>query len=397
MPNRFRSTLLILALIMVVNALSYGTIIPLLYPYAAKFGFTPLGLSLLFTSFSLAQFLATPVLGRLSDRFGRKPILVLCLVGTAASLGLFALAGSAVVIFIARIIDGITGGNISVAQAIISDSTEGQQRTKGFGMLGAAFGFGFLFGPAVGGFLSTWGLTAPFWFSAALALVAAVLAAVVLPETLKPSLRQDHVQRRQPLFKFQALYHALLTPFTGVVLLLSFLSAVAMNAFILGFQAYTNDVLRLSTFQIGIFFSTFGLIGILMQLFAIGAVLQWFRSKKTILLVSFIGSAVAMAAAFLVGSFWPFLVVMMAYAMIGAFREPMIAGLLSERTKAEDQGGILGINQAYVSLGQIVGPLLAGAVTTMSIHAVFLLAGGFFVLASLAGRWLYVQDRQLDL
>lgn len=382
---------------MVVNALSYGTIIPLLYPYAARFGFNALGMSLLLTSFSIAQFVATPILGRLSDRFGRKPVLVICLFGTALSLGMFALAKSILMIFVARMIDGVTGGNISVAQAIISDSTEGEERTKSFGMLGAAFGFGFLFGPAIGGYLSTFGLTLPFWFSAALALVAAVLGWFVLPETLKPSLKNVQNKKHEPLFKLDTLYHALFAPYTGVILIVSFLTATALNAFILGFQAYTNDVLHLNTFQIGAFFSSFGLIGILMQMFAIGPVLKAVHSKKKILQFSLAASVAGMIAGFLAWNVWLFFVSMILYAILGAFRDPMITGLLSERTKAEDQGGILGINQAYISLGQIVGPLLAGAVTTFSIHAVFLLSAAIYGAATIATRWLYVKDKPLDL
>jgi multidrug resistance protein len=391
----FKSTTAILAFIMVVNALSYGTIIPLLYPYAAKFGIGPLGMSFLLTSYSLAQFIATPILGRLSDRFGRKPILTLCLFGTAASLAVFALAQSALLIFIARIIDGATGGNISVAQAIISDSTKGQERTKSFGMLGAAFGFGFLFGPVIGGAMGNYGLTTPFWFSALLALVGAFLCMFMLPETLKPSLRK--AQTHEPLFKFKNLVHALFSPNTGTILFISFIAATSLNAMILGFQAYTNDVLKLNAFQIGAFFSSFGLIGMLMQMFGIGPTLKWVKSKKKILQFSLLASALSMAAAFFTQTPITFFVSMMVFAIVGAFRDPMLTGLLSERTKAEDQGGIMGINQAYVSLGQMVGPLTAGLVTTFSIHYVFLLSAAFLFAAVIATHWLFVKEKPLDL
>ena len=385
----------ILAFIMVVNALSYGTIIPLLYPYAARFGITPLGMGLLFTSFSITQFFATPILGRLSDRFGRKPIMMICLLGTALSLAVFAMAQSVAVLFIARMIDGITGGNASVAQAIISDSTEGEERAKSFGVIWAAFGFGFLFGPAIGGILSGYALTAPFWMSAALAVVATILCYFLLPETLKPEMkaRQNH----EPLFKLKSIFQALFLPYTGILLFISFMAASAMNAMILGFQAFTLDVLHLNTTQIGLFFSGFGLIGIIMQMGAIGPILKKFPSKKNILRACIGLSGITMLVTFFSGSVIPFFISMMTFAAVGAFRDPMISALLSERTKAEDQGGIMGINQSYISLGQIFGPLAAGLVTTYSIHYTFLLAAVLLGIAYGATRWLYLPVKKLDL
>ena len=167
-------TLIFLSILMLVNALAYGVIIPLLYPYAKTFGMTPLGLSLLFASFSLFQFLFTPIIGRLSDVYGRRPLLLFSILGTGLSLVMFGMSQSIWQLFVARIIDGITGGNMSVAQAVIADSIKGPERAKAFGMLGASFGFGFLVGPAIGGFLSQYSLSAPFFFSAGLAVISTI-------------------------------------------------------------------------------------------------------------------------------------------------------------------------------------------------------------------------------
>ena len=155
----------VLVLIAVINSMGFGIIIPLLYPYGKKFGVTEHTIGLLTAAFSIAQFFATPVLGSLSDKWGRKPLLVISLIGTAASFILFGLANSIIVLFAARILDGLTGGNISVAQAMISDISSPKERAKNFGILGSAFGFGFVIGPAVGGLLSRFGLKVPFFFA----------------------------------------------------------------------------------------------------------------------------------------------------------------------------------------------------------------------------------------
>jgi MFS family permease len=380
---RKNSTLLILALVMVVNALSYGIIIPLLYPYAQRFGIDPLGLSLMFASFSLAQFLATPVLGRLSDRWGRKPVLLLCLLGTAGSLALFASAQSAFMLFIARILDGITGGNISVAQAVIADSTEGKDRAKGFGVLGAAFGFGFLAGPAIGGLLSQYGLTTPFWFAAALALAGTILGQLVMTETLSEKSRV--AAEGEPLFNFHHIVQALFKPSIGTVLMLSFLATLSINVFIIGFQSFTTDILKMSPTGVGLLFAMFGLVNIIMQMVGIRWLLEKFPSKKQILFGSFLISAGVLFVAPLAHTAVLFAIILLIHMIASSPQNPMITALLSERTKEEDQGGLLGINQSYVSLGQIFGPIAGGAVAkSINVPSVFILSAILFAACAVA-------------
>lgn len=381
-------TLLILGLVMFVNSLSYATIIPLLYPFASRFGIDPFGLSLLFASFSLAQFIATPIIGRLSDKYGRKPLLLFCLFGTSLSLALFASAQSAVMLFVARIADGITGGNNSVAQAMIADTTSGKERAQAFGILGAAFGFGFLLGPALGGVLSQFGLSIPFWFASGLAFIGTILGAVILKETL-PAADQRKVNR-EPFINFKAIRAALMSPVSGVVLLITFVSALALNTFILGFQTYTTDILRLNTTQVGILFAVFGLISVIMQMFGLRVLLQKIPSKKHIITISFIGSAVLLALVATSTNVLIFGVLMAVFGIFSSPQNPVITGLLSERTNPEDQGGLLGINQAYLSMGQIIGPLIAGVVAAViSVHSVFVVAGLLYALGVLVAQRLY--------
>src|SRR5438046_5402783 len=141
--------LLIIALIAMVNMLGYGIIIPILYAYSKKYGLTDFQNGLLFALFSICQFISTPIIGRLSDKYGRRPMLLLSIVGTAVSFFMMAFAPNALFLFISRALDGLTAGNIPVAFAVISDSTEPQDRAKAFGLIGSAFSFGFVFGLAI--------------------------------------------------------------------------------------------------------------------------------------------------------------------------------------------------------------------------------------------------------
>src|SRR5436305_36700 len=176
--------LLIIFLTIFVNLIGFGIIIPLLPFYAETFGASPIVIGLLFAVFSLCQLAAAPALGDLSDRYGRRPILIFSLLGTVVSFVMLALAHSIVMLFLARIVDGLSGGNISTARAYVADVTEPKDRARAYGLIGMAFGLGFILGPALSGVLAKISYTAPIWAAAALTVVATIVAWFWLPETV---------------------------------------------------------------------------------------------------------------------------------------------------------------------------------------------------------------------
>ena len=176
--------LLVIFLTVFVNLVGFGIIIPLLPFYAETFGASPVVIGLLFAAFSLAQLVAAPVLGALSDRFGRRPVLIFSLIGTVVSFAMLAVAQSLAMLFAARVIDGLSGGNITIARAYIADVTEPDERAKAFGFLGAAFGLGFIVGPGLAGLFAHISYTAPIWAAAAVTLLATAMAWFWLPETV---------------------------------------------------------------------------------------------------------------------------------------------------------------------------------------------------------------------
>src|SRR5881394_500870 len=176
--------LLIIFLTIFVNLVGFGIIIPLLPFYAQTFGASPLVIGLLFAVFSLCQLAAAPALGDLSDRYGRRPVLIFSLAGTVVSFVMLALAHSVAMLFAARIVDGLSGGNISTARAYVADITGPKDRARAYGLIGAAFGLGFILGPALSGVLAPVSYTAPIWAAAAITLVATLMAWFWLPETV---------------------------------------------------------------------------------------------------------------------------------------------------------------------------------------------------------------------
>jgi multidrug resistance protein len=374
------SVLALLAVVMLVNALSYGTIIPLLYPYAALFGIGPLELGVLFAAFSIAQFFATPIIGRLSDSYGRKPLLLLSLFGTSLSLLLFAIAWSAPVLFIARILDGITGGNMTVAQAIIADTYPPKERTKGFGILGAAFGFGFLFGPAIGGLLSLIHITAPFWFASALAAVSSIIGYFILPETLSAKNRAR--VSKEPLFNFSKLVKAVTLPVIGPLLILTFLTNTGQMILVMGFQTFSVDILQLNATELGLIFTCVGLVNLVMQGYGVHYLLKKGVSKNVMMMSSLVLVVLSLICLGFIHGLVLFVIVSLLYSLFFAPQMIVITQFISEKTNDEDQGGMLGINQSYGSIGQIAGPAIAGVVALLAgVSAVYFVAAGLFLIA----------------
>ena len=372
---RKNKTLWIIGLISVVNALGYGIIFPLLYSYSQKFGLTDFQNGLLFALFSLCQFLSTPIIGRLSDKYGRRPLLILSVGGTAVSFFMTAFAPNVFILFLSRALDGITAGNIPVTSAVISDTTATKDRARGFGIIGASFGFGFVFGPAISAITVQFGDSVPFIIAGVIATIATLSTALFLPET---NVHMGEVKEGK-LFDLEKLFGALFDKMVGLTLLISLVYSTAFSMFIYAFQPFSVKILHLNPTQISLIFSSLGIVGLISQILLLHRVTKKLGTKKTFASASLIVGSVFVAI-FFVKSFIPFVVAMMVMGLANSALGPLIQTILSQETDAKSQGTIQGINTSYISIGQIVGPILGGVLATRGIPIPFLAAAALMVV-----------------
>jgi multidrug resistance protein len=349
-----RSPLVIVFVTVLIDLLGFGIIIPLLPFYAETFGAHAFTVAMLSTSFSLMQFLFAPVWGRLSDRVGRRPIIVFGLLGSCLSYLAFGLATSLTALFAARIFAGIAGANIPTAQAVIADITTPENRAKGMGLVGAAFGLGFIFGPAIGGYLSRFGYATPAFFASALSLANFAAAWFLLPETLKPEHRA--IER---VGRLDALRAALSRPHLPLLLLIGFLVVAAFSGYENTFALFAEARYGFGAESIGYVFAFVGVILVIVQGFLVGRTVKAL-GEHHIVPVSLAIVAIGLLMIPGTSSVAAMLAANGVLAVGMGFNNPALLALISKHSAAEDQGGVLGLTQSLNSLARIVGPMWAG-------------------------------------
>ena len=345
--------LLIIFLTIFVNLVGFGIIIPLLPFYAVTFGASPFVIGLLFAVFSLCQLVAAPLLGDLSDRRGRRPVLIFSLVGTVVSFVMLALAHTVWMLFFARIVDGLSGGNISTARAYVADITEPKDRARAYGLIGAAFGLGFILGPALSGMLAGVSYTAPIWAAAALTLVAAIMAWLWLPETV----HRAQAGTGNPLRSLPALLHR---PRIRRVLAIDVLYWLAFAIFQTTLSLFAANRFQFGPVQTGYLFAAFGLLGAIIQGGLIRHVVHRLGDKPTFLVGLGFG-AVGLIAVAMAHTVPMFALALVPLAIGIGFGHPTMSSLVSLVARGDEQGRVQGSASAVESLGRTIGPIWGNA------------------------------------
>ena len=357
-----RSPLIVILTTVFIDLVGFGIVIPVLPFYAegTKFNATPRMVGLLFASYSIMQLIFSPILGSLSDKYGRRPVLLLSIIGTGIGFLVLGFAQTLSMLFVGRILDGITGGNISTAQAYIADITTKENRASGMGLIGAAFGVGFIFGPAIGGILSRWGIHVPFLFAAGLCFANALLLYFKLPETVtsqRPAKNRAARGRR-----FTQLFHSLKQPRLAFVLTIYFLFVVSFSIMTTSFSLYTMFRFGYDAQHTGYLFAYVGIIAVIIQGGLIGRLVKRFGELPLIVVgalcfaislfaVPFVGPAAGGLAALLLGGG--------VFSLGNSLATPALTSLASKSAGAEEQGTILGVTQSVASMARAIGPFLA--------------------------------------
>lgn len=376
-----KNPVIVIFLTVFIDLVGFGIIIPL-NPYLARsFGATPLEVGLLMAIYSGMQFIFSPVWGRVSDRVGRRPVLLVSILGTGFAHLLFYFSHTLAWLFVARLLAGLFGANISTAMAYMADITTQKERSKSMGLIGAAFGLGFVCGPALGGLLTPMGESAPALAAAVISFFNFIFAFFVLKESLAP----EHRQARVPKSRLKNIHEKLMRPVVGSLLFAQFTSALAMASMEASMFLFVQDRFNWDVQLASYGFAYVGVCIAFTQGFLVRKILPRV-GERVMLAFGFIFFSIGMI--FIGLSHWiPLLAIAMTILSLGnGFINPSLTGGLSLLTPPHEQGEVIGVNHALAALARIVGPPIGGYVYMNIAHSSpFFLAGGlgvagFFVI-----------------
>lgn len=384
--------LLTILLIVFVQILGASMVLPVLPLYAQRrFAMTPQVITLLITIFFAAQFVAGPFLGRLSDRYGRVPVLVVSQIGTAISFLMIGLAQGVEILFLARLLDGLTGGNIIVAQAYVTDITTSEERTQALGYIFAAFGLGFIIGPATGGVLSAaFTLQTPFLLAAVAAAAIVLLTYYALEESLTAEQRADNRDHGSA----QLRPRAILTNYPLVlVLLVVFVAQLGFGLLQSTFALYGDAVLfadasdDMASLGVGLLLAVVGLGQVLTQMALLPQLVKWLGDAALVLSGVFLRGASMLLFA-LIASPWLAGVGSLIFAVGSGLMLPSSQAMATRTVDDRLRGGVLGVYNSAFSLAIIFGTALGGTLFEISPRVPFSIGGLLFMLTLLPGLYL---------
>ena len=362
-----RSPLGLIFLTLFIDMVGFGIVIPVLPLYAegSRIGATNSQLMWIVGIYSLLQLVCSPLFGKWSDRIGRKPVLVVSILGTAVGFVILGAANTVWMLVLGRIIDGASGGNISTAMACIADVTTKENRSRNMGLVGAAFGLGFVIGPALGGVLSKhFGLAVPFYFAAALALLNAVLVWLRLPETLTAASRERARERAT----ISEVFHGGRAGMIAAILASQLASVTGFSIMTALFALYCKERFHYDAEHVGYLLAYVGLLGVVFQ----GGLLRRLLKRPIEKQLAVIGAAVlalSMAALPFTHTLGVLMAVCFGISLGNSFVTPTLNGLASRTTDAHCQGRLLGLMQSAGSLGRFLGPMIGFALLAQNAGA----------------------------
>ena len=381
-----RSPLLPIFLIVLVDILGYTIILPLLPFYSERMGASPFVVGLLISTYAVCQLVSGPIIGKMSDHAGRRPLLVVSQMGTLIGFVILSQATTLWLIFVSRIIDGLTAGNLSLAQAYIADVTEPQKRAQSFGVIGIAFGMGFLIGPAISGFLAGYGYAYPIYAACALSATSIICTWTLLPGA-KPGQAGGSAEETGPggkrlgLLEWSGYLEFFERPGLRELLLEFFLFALCFSSFTSGFalfaeRRFTWNGHAFGAKEVGYVFAYIGFLGVILQGGLIGRLVKWLGEPKLVK-SGFLCTAIGYGAM----GFIYRIPELLGVGAVGSYGtgvlRPAVTSLITQKASKREQGVVLGLTQSLTSVAQIVAPLLSGFLINREWLAAWaLMAGG---------------------
>jgi len=351
-----RKNIAILFFTMVVVMLGFGIVIPIIPFYVESFGATGKDLGIMMAIFSIGQFIFSPIWGTLSDRIGRKPVLMIGAFGNGLSLLMMGLSTQFWMLLASRALAGIlSSATLPTAMAYIGDSTEEKNRSAGMGIIGAAMGMGMVLGPGLGGWFASASLSTPFFFAAALSALSLIFIIVVLPESLPADKRVSGVQFRGP--QLGEMWKSLFGPL-GFLFFLAFIINFAMANFEGIFGLFTSHQYGYGPKDVGLIFTMIGLISAVVQGLATGPLTRRWGENK-IILASLIASSVSFIMMLFAYNYATVMITVGLFVLSNSMLRPAVSSEISKKAD-QGQGAAMGLNNAFMSIGRIIGPLWAG-------------------------------------
>ena len=346
----------VIFLILVTEVLGFSLVLPFLPLYAQDLGASPLIVGLIFTSFSIFQLISAPILGRLSDIYGRRPLLVISQLSTFVGFMVLGFANTLALIFISRIIDGMFGSNFTVAQAYLSDISSKKDRSKAFGIAGAAFGVGFLIGPGIGGYLAQFDYSIPSFAAAGISLVTIAMTLFLLPETVK---KKKDVKFDVKIIDFSAMKRFLTDPKISPKLGTYFTFILSHMIFVSMMALFAERQIGLGPAEIGFLLMYVGLNAIIIRGILLPKLID-FCGEYRLQFIAVISLIIGLGAMAFVTDFWMLIITTTLFSFGAGTARPILVGEISRQAKEDEQGALLGVSDSMGSFGQIIGPLIGG-------------------------------------
>jgi DHA1 family tetracycline resistance protein-like MFS transporter len=361
----FKSPLFAIFLIVMVDVLGFTIILPLLPFYAQKYGASPFVVGVLAATFAVCQLVSGPFLGRISDRYGRRKILMLSQSGTFVGFVLLGLANSLPLIFLSRVIDGVTAGNLTIAQAAIADVTPPENRAKAFGIIGIAFGLGFIVGPAISAALSPLNVHYPAYVAAALSALSIFATWRLLPEPKQRVASSENAKSASKLLEFlkRGNIRWLMVEF----LIFGFIFAAFTSGFAMFVERrFTYEGRPFGATEVSLLFTYSGFVGLILQGFMLGPLVKRFGEARLVA-----AGFTSMIVSYAILGWASSIAMLIVASTIGSFGNgvirPALTALVSQIARADEQGGALGATQSLVSIGQVFAPLISGIIIDASV------------------------------